>query len=159
MTVNICKCTFLRFCLPLVSWILKVLFTDLHVRWNLHSEIALNEKKIKFSHDSKITVQVFNTLSSMFPQIITNLTKDTEWAFTERLERLYLIITLLIVLLSDILNESNLNFAVEFLMSVLSHFPNFIFPSEVLSYVIKYHLKVAFSKLGFCPMVSFLKVA
>ena len=72
------------------------------VRSNLHSEIGLNEKKIEFSHDSKITVQVFNTLSSKFPQIITNLTEDTELAFTERLERLYLIVILLIVLLSHI---------------------------------------------------------
>ena len=84
---------------------LKVLYTDLCVRWNLHSEIGLNEKKIKFSHDSKITVQVFNTLSSEFPQIITNI--------TERLERLYLIIILL-MLLSRILNESNSNVVVEF---------------------------------------------
>ena len=80
---------------------LKALFTDLCVRWNLHSEIGLNEKKkVKFLHDSKITVQVFNTLSSKFPQIITNLTEDTEPAFIERLEMLNLIIILLIVLLS-----------------------------------------------------------
>ena len=49
-----------------------------------------------------------------------------------------------------------------FLMNVLSHFTNFIFHSEVLSYAINYLLKVAFSKLGFFPgnaMVSFLKVA
>ena len=57
-------------------------------------------KKIKFSRDSKITVQVFNTPSSKFPQIITNLTEDTELAFIERLEMLNLIIILLIVLLS-----------------------------------------------------------
>ena len=47
-------------------------------------------------------------------------------------------------------------------MNVLSHFPNFIFPSEVLSCAINYLLKVAFSKLGFSQasaMVSFLKVA
>ena len=96
---------------------LKVLFTDFcSVRWNLHSEIGLNEEKKRknFSHDSKITVQVFNILSSKFPQIITNLTEDTELAFTERLERLYLIIILLIMLLSHILNESNSNFVVEF---------------------------------------------
>ena len=93
---------------------LKVLFTDLCVRRNLHSEIGLNEKNIKYSYDSKITVQVFNTLSSKFPQIITNLTEDTELAFTERLERLYLIIILLIMLLSHILNESNSHSAVEF---------------------------------------------
>ena len=57
------------------------------------------KKKVKFLHDSK-TVQVFNTLSSKFPQIITNLTEDTEPAFIERLEMLNLIIILLIVLLS-----------------------------------------------------------
>ena len=90
----------------------------------------------------KITVQVFSTLSSKFPQIITNLTEDTEIAFTERLERLNLIIILLIVLLSHILLLS-------FLMNVLSDFPNFIIPSEVLSFAINYLLKVAFSKLGF----------
>ena len=90
----------------------------------------------------KITVQVFNTLSSKFPQIITNLTEDTELAFTERLERLNLIIILLIVLLSHILLLS-------FLMNVLSDFPNFIIPSEVLSFAINYLLKVIFSKLGF----------
>ena len=72
------------------------------------------KKKIKYSHDSKITVQVFNTLSSKFPQIITHLTEDTELAFTEILERLYLIIILLIMLLSHILNESNSHSAVEF---------------------------------------------
>ena len=72
------------------------------------------KKKIKFSHDSKITVQVFNTLSSKFPQIIINLTEDTKLAFIERLERLNLIVILLIVLLSYILNESNSNFVVEF---------------------------------------------
>ena len=56
---------------------LKVLFTDLCVTWNLHSEIGLNEeKKKKVSHDSKITVQVFNTLLSKFPQVITDLTED-----------------------------------------------------------------------------------
>ena len=83
----------------------KVLFTDLCVRLNLHSEIGLNEKKNFFSHNRKITFQVFNTLSSKFPQIITNLTEDTELTFcTERLERLYLIIILLTVLLSHILN-------------------------------------------------------
>ena len=59
-------------------------------------------------------VQVFNTLSSKFPQIITNLTEDTELAFTERWERLNLIITSLIVFLPHILNESNSNFAAEF---------------------------------------------
>ena len=44
-------------------------------------------------------------------------------------------------------------------MNVLSHFPNFIFPSEVLSYAINYLLKVAFTKLRFSQaiMVSFLK--
>ena len=44
------------------------------------------KKKLFFSHDSKITVQVFNTLSSKFPQIITNLTEDTELAFTEKVD-------------------------------------------------------------------------
>ena len=34
-------------------------------------------------------------------------------------------------------------------MNVLSHFPNIIVLSEVLSYAINYLLKVAFSKLGF----------
>ena len=62
----------------------------------------------------KTTVQVFNTLSSKFPQIITNLTEDTELALTERLKRLYLITILLIVLLSHILNESNSKVTVEF---------------------------------------------
>ena len=61
------------------------------------------EKKMTFSHDSKITVQVFNTFLAKFPQIITNLTEDAELAFIERLERLYLIMTLLIVFLSHIL--------------------------------------------------------
>ena len=85
---------------------LKVLFTDLCARWNFHFEIGLNEKKrIKLSHDSKIIVQVFNPFYSKFPQIITNLTEDSrELAFTERLERLCLIIILLIRLLSHILN-------------------------------------------------------
>ena len=72
------------------------------------------KRKIKFSNDSKITVPVFNTLSSKFPQIITNLTKDTKLAITKRLGRLNLIIILLIMLLSHILNESNSNFVVEF---------------------------------------------
>ena len=93
---------------------MKGLFTDLCVRWNLQSEIGLNEKKIKFSHDSKITVQVFDTRFSKFPQIITNLTEDTELEFIERLERVNLIIILLIMLLSHVLNESNSNFVVEF---------------------------------------------
>ena len=66
------------------------------------------KKQIQLSHDSKITV------SSKFPQIITNLTEDTELAFTERLKTLYLIIILLTVLLPHMLNESNSNFAVEF---------------------------------------------
>ena len=40
----------------------------------------------------KTTVQVFNPFSSTFPQIITNLTEVAgELVFTERLERLYLI--------------------------------------------------------------------
>ena len=63
--------------------------------------------KTKFSHGNKITVQVFDTLSCKFPQIITKLTEDTKLAFTERLERLYLIIISFILLLSNILNESN----------------------------------------------------
>ena len=71
-------------------------------------------KKKRISHDSKITVEGFNILSSKFPQIITNLTEDTELVSTERLKMLYLIIILLMVLLSHILNESNSNFAVEF---------------------------------------------
>ena len=119
------------------------------VRSNLHSEIGLNEKKIEFSHDSKITVQVFNTLSSKFPQIITNLTEDTEQAFTERLERLNLIVILLIVLLSHI-------FVLSFLMNVLSHFPIFLFHSKVLSYTINYLVKVAFSNLESQSMQWFL---
>ena len=72
------------------------------------------KKKIKLSHDSKITVPVFNPLSSKFPQIITNSSEDTELAFTERQERLYLTIILLIVFLSHILNESNSDVVVEF---------------------------------------------
>ena len=72
------------------------------------------KKKKKFSHDTKITVKVFNTLLSKFPQIITNLTEDTELVFTEKLKKLYLIIILLTVLLSHILNESNSNIVVEF---------------------------------------------
>ena len=124
-----------------MGWISSFIYY-LCVRWNLHSEIGLNEKKIKFSHDNKITVQFFDTLSSKFPQIIINLIEDIELAFTERRERLYLIIILLNVLLSHI-------FVVEFLMNVLSHFLNFIFPSEVLSYAINYPLKVAFSESGF----------
>ena len=135
---------------------MKASFTDLCVRWNLHPEIGLNEKKIKFSHDSNITVQVFNTLSFKFPQIITNLTEDTELAFIERLERITLIIILLIVLLSHILNESNSNLLLSFLMNVLRHSPNFIFPSEVLSYAINYLLKVAFSKLGFTQAMQWV---
>ena len=71
-------------------------------------------KKKRISHDGKITVDGFNILSSKFPQIITNLTEDTELVSTERLKMLYLIIILLMVLLSHILNESNSNFAVEF---------------------------------------------
>ena len=73
--------------------------------FNFHTHYRKKKikKKIKFSHDCKITVQVFNTFSSKFPQIITNLTEDTELTFTERLERSYLIITLLIALVSHIL--------------------------------------------------------
>ena len=66
---------------------LEVLFTDLCVRWNFHSEIDLNEKKkMKFFNDSKIAVQLFNTLSSKFPSIINNLTEDIEIEFTETLK-------------------------------------------------------------------------
>ena len=71
-------------------------------------------KKKFFSHDSKITVQVFSTLPSKFTQTITNLIEDTELAFTEKLERLSLIIIRLNVLLSHILNESNSNVVFEF---------------------------------------------
>ena len=43
-------------------------------------------------------------------------------------------------------------------MNVLSYFPNFLFPSEVLSYAVSYLLKAAFSKLGFShAMQYFLK--
>ena len=43
-------------------------------------------------------------------------------------------------------------------MNVLSYFPNFLFPSEVLSYAVNYLLKAAFSKLGFShAMQYFLK--
>ena len=45
-------------------------------------------------------------------------------------------------------------------MNVLSHFPNNIFPSEVISYAVSYLLKVAFFfKIRILSMVSFLKVA
>ena len=64
----------------------KALFTDLCVRCNFHSEIGLNEKTIKFPDDSKVTVEVFNTISSKFPLIIINLTEDTELVFIERLK-------------------------------------------------------------------------
>ena len=46
-TANFWKCTFLKFYLSLVGN-LKVLFTDLCVRWSIHYQIGLNEKKIKF---------------------------------------------------------------------------------------------------------------
>ena len=36
-----------------------------------------------------------------------------------------------------------------FLMNVFSHFPNFIFPTEVFSYAIRYLLKEAFTKLRY----------
>ena len=39
-------------------------------------------------------------------------------------------------------------------MNILSHFLNFIFPSEALSYAINYPLKVAFSKLGFLQEIN-----
>ena len=64
---------------------------------------------------TKITVQVFCTLSSKFPQIITNLTEGAGGlGLTESLEKLYLIIILLIILSLHILNESNSNFVAEF---------------------------------------------
>ena len=122
-TVNFWKCTSsLKFCLPLAVWIWKS-YLLIYVLNGI-----FNEKKIKYSHDSKIPVQVFNTLSSKFPQIITNLIEDTELAFIERLERLYLIIILLIMLLSHILNESNSNFAVKFSYECSSSFPKFYVP-------------------------------
>ena len=46
-------------------------------------------------------------------------------------------------------------------MNALSHFPNFIFPSEVFSCAVNYLLKEVFTKLTVFPgnaMVSFLKV-
>ena len=118
---------------------LKVLCTDL---WNLFFEIGLNEKKDNIFTWQQNNSPSFNALSSNFPQMITNLTEDTKLAFTERLERLCMIIILLIMLLSHVLNESNSNFAVEIsyeLMNVLSHFPNFIslqkfFPMQPLSF-------------------------
>ena len=121
-TVNFWKCTFLFVfvCQLLFGFSglnLKVLFTTLFIRWNLHSEIGLSEKKkkIKFWHDSKITVQVFNNLSSKFAQIINNLTEGTgELAFPKRWKRLYLFVILLIMLLLYNLNEPNSNFFVEF---------------------------------------------
>ena len=83
------------------------------------------KRKIKFSHDSKITAQVLNTLFSKLPQIITNLTEDSELAFIERLGRLNLIIILLTVLLSHISNESNSNFVAEFSYECSYSFPKF----------------------------------
>ena len=41
---------------------------------------------MKFFNDSKIAVQVFNTLSSKLPSIINNLTEDIEIEFTETLK-------------------------------------------------------------------------
>ena len=47
------------------------------------------------------SIQFFNTLSSKFLQIITNLTEGVgELEFPERLKRLYVIIIFLIMLLS-----------------------------------------------------------
>ena len=130
---------------------LKVLFTDLCVRWNLHSEIGLNEKKIKFSYDIKITVQVFNTLSSKFPQIITNLTEDTELAFTER----YIWLSSCLLSFCHISWTNQIQtLLLSFLLNVLSHFPNFIFPSEVLHHAINYLLKVEFSNMGFAQAMQ-----
>ena len=67
-TANFWKCTFLKFYLSLVGN-LKVLFTDLCVRWSIHYQIGLNEKNIKLSHDSKIAAQVFKILSLKFPNL------------------------------------------------------------------------------------------
>ena len=44
-------------------------------------------------------------------------------------------------------------------MNVLSHFPNNIFPSEVISYAVSYLLVAFFFKIRIFSMVSFLKVA
>ena len=46
------------------------------------------KKNKRFSHDRKIIVQVFDTLSSKFPQMITNLNEDTELVFTEKLNHI-----------------------------------------------------------------------
>ena len=46
-------------------------------------------------------------------------------------------------------------------MNALSHFPNFIFPSEVFSYAINYLLKEVFTKLQFSQAMQwflFLKL-
>ena len=86
------------------------------------------KRKINFSHDSKIIVQVFNTFFSKFPQIVTNLAEDSELALIERRERLNLIIMLLIVLLSHILNESNSNLAAEFSDEFSYSSPKFYIP-------------------------------
>ena len=138
---------------------LKVLCTDL---WNLFFEIGLNEKKDNIFTWQQNNSPSFNALSSNFPQMITNLTEDTKLAFTERLERLCMIIILLIMLLSHVLNESNSNFAVEIsyeLMNVLSHFPNFIslqkfFPMQPLSFNCSIFKNKDFSKQcnGFFPL-------
>ena len=136
--------------MSLVSWIWKFYLLIYVSLWN---RFKLKKKK-KISHNNKITIQVFNTLSSKFPQIITNLAEDTELAFTERLERLYLVIILFIVLLSHILNESNSHVVVEFSYEWFSHFPNFIFPSEALSYAINYFSKVAFTKFRFSQAIQ-----
>ena len=156
-TVNFWKCTsYLKFCLPLVVWIWKS-YLLIYVLDGI-----FNEKKIKYSHDSKIPVQVFNTLSSKFPQIITNLTEDTELAFTERLERLYLIIILFIMLLSHILNESNSNFAVKFSYECSSSFPKFYVPFRSSFICNELSFKSSIFKIRIFQgnaVASFLKVA
>ena len=118
-TVNFWECTFLKFCV-LIGLNLKVLFSDLCVRWNPHSVTGFKWKKDKIFHSFFKFFQVFHTLSSKFLQIIANFTEDTGLASTERLERLYLIIILLIMLLSHILKKSNSNFVIEFPLLVIS---------------------------------------
>ena len=147
-TVNFWNCTFLKFCLSLVGYIWKFYLLIYALDGNLHSEIGLNGKKIKFSHDNKITFQVFNTLSFKFPQIITNLTENTELAFTERLKRLLSSCLLCLCHISWMNQLQTL--LLGFLMNVLSHSPNFIFP-----------FKSSIFKIRILPgntMVSFLKV-
>ena len=115
---------YIKFCLSLMGWIWKF-YLLIYVLDGVFSE------KIKFSHDSKITVQVFNTLSSRFPQII-NLTEYPELAFTERLERLYLIIILLIVL-SKISLCWHLLVQIYFIWKKLKIFQHFFFFFQLLN--------------------------